>query len=217
MTDSNVTDFLLSAMTDYGPLALGLTLFFSSIMLPLPNSLLLIAAGAFARQGYFDWHLAAVLALLGVVMGDNVCYLIGRYAGHWMQRQVERFRPGIWSAATELFYRHGLGGIFLTRSLYGSLDIPMSLVAGSLRFDQRRFLFADVTGRATWIAAYGGIGYLVGGQWEAVVQVVSQYRTMLAIGTAVVIAVYFLIRRWRRNRGIGNPSQHVSADVTRTP
>lgn len=216
MTDTNLTDFLLSAMTSYGPLTLSVILFFSSIALPIPNSLLLIAAGALARQGFFDWRLAAVLALLGVVLGDYTSYLIGRYAGHWMQGQVERFRPGVWSAASGLFYRHGVVGIFLTRSLYGSLDIPMSLVAGTLRYDPRRFLVADLSGRATWIVAYGGIGYLVGSQWQAAVEVVGQYRSLLAIGAAVIIAGYLVIRR-RRGWGVGASAQNAPTEMTRSP
>jgi membrane protein DedA with SNARE-associated domain len=217
MSEPNVTDFLLSAMTSYGPLALGVTLFFSSLTLPLPNSLLLIAAGAFARQGFMDWQLTSVLALLGVVLGDNGCYLFGRYAGAWMQRQVERFHATAWSAASDRFHRYGMFSIFLTRCLYTSLDIPMSLVAGTCRYDQRRFLVADVAGRATWILAYGGIGYLVGSQWQAAVQVVGQYRNQLAIATAVIIAVYFVIRRRRRIWGTSTSAPHVPTDITRSP
>lgn len=216
MSEPPVTDFFLTAITSYGPLALGVTLFFSSIALPLPNSLLLIAAGAFARQGFFDWQLAFALALMGVVLGDYCSYLIGRYAGAWMQRQVERFHATAWSAASDRFHRHGMFGIFLTRCLYSSLDIPMSLVAGTCRFDQRRFLMADLAGRAIWVLTYGGIGYLVGSQWSAVVQVVSHYRNQLAILTAIIITLYSLIRHRRRIRAMEMSAPYLPADVTRS-
>ncbi len=213
MTEPGVTELILSALTGYGPLALGVALFLSALALPIPASLLLIAAGAFARQGLIAWQPAAVLALLGAVLGDNGCYVAGRFAGDWVQRQVERFHATAWSTASARFHRHGMTAVFLTRCLYTSLDIPTGLIAGTSRFDHRRFLIADITGRATWILLYGGLGYLVGSQWQAAAQDAREHRALLALVTAVIIAVYFLFRRWRRSRGLR--ARPLSADGTR--
>ena len=46
----NLTDLLLNGMTTYGPVVLGITLLLGALGTPLPTSLLVVAAGAFAHR-----------------------------------------------------------------------------------------------------------------------------------------------------------------------
>ena len=48
--------------------------------LPLPASMVLIAAGAFAQQGVLGAQAAAAAALAGAVLGDSGSYGLGRFA-----------------------------------------------------------------------------------------------------------------------------------------
>jgi membrane protein DedA with SNARE-associated domain len=54
------SDTLLHYLQNYGPIILAATLFMASLGLPVPASVIVIAAGAFARQGRFSWDQAAV-------------------------------------------------------------------------------------------------------------------------------------------------------------
>lgn len=57
MTDLNPAGFFLSGMITCGPPALGLALFLGPLGLPIPTALLVLVAGAFARQGMLEGYL----------------------------------------------------------------------------------------------------------------------------------------------------------------
>ena len=179
MNELNLTDFFLNAMTTYGPPAFGLALLLSPMGLPIPTALLVVATGAFARQGLIDWSAAFVLGLAATVLGDSAGYALGRFVEGWMQRCVGRRRAAVWQTAQEQFKRYGTLALYATRLFLTALDVPTNLVAGSSRYAFRHFLVWDVAGRATWIMLYGGLGYAFGSQWQAVSQVVSGYNGWL--------------------------------------
>ena len=49
---------------------------------PIPTSLLVIAGGAFSRQGMLNLMPAAGLGLLGAITGDSISFAMGRLGGH---------------------------------------------------------------------------------------------------------------------------------------
>jgi hypothetical protein len=58
----NVLNLFLNGMTIYGPLVLGLAMLPGAVGVPMPVGALLVAAGAFARQGIMDWQTAFLFA-----------------------------------------------------------------------------------------------------------------------------------------------------------
>ncbi|MFC1976391.1 hypothetical protein ACFLXQ_08325, partial [Chloroflexota bacterium] len=65
MMDLNLTDLLLHGMTTYGAAVFGLVLLLGALGVPIPSTLMVLAAGAFARQGAIDWRAALLIGLLG--------------------------------------------------------------------------------------------------------------------------------------------------------
>jgi membrane protein DedA with SNARE-associated domain len=193
-----MTDFFLDALTQYGPLALGLALVLGAGGLPIPIGLLMLVAGAFARQGLMDWQAAALVGLVGVVAGDVVSYLLGRVAGGWVQRSVREKRATLWQKAQTQFNRHGALAIWLTRFVLTSLDVPTNLIAGGSSYAFRRFLAHGLVGRVLWLALYGGLGYAFGSQWSVASQAISQYSGWLGFVVAVGIGAYLVVRFLRQ-------------------
>ena len=72
------SDYLLSTLGLYGPPALFIVLLVGAVGVPTPGSLLLLVAGSFVEQGEMGLWPVLALALAGVVVGDNLGYLIGR-------------------------------------------------------------------------------------------------------------------------------------------
>ncbi len=193
---SGLTENVLTLLVSYGAPILFVTAYAGSLGIPFPITLVIIAAGAFTRQGILDWRLAIPACLLGAVLADNSEYLLGRLAVRWLER---RFGRGvIWQSALSTFNRQGGWAILLTRFWLTNLAPVVNLVAGS-RYPYERFLFFDVTGELLWVLLYGGLGYIFGGEWELVSQFVSDF-TGLSLGlVALAAGIYFFIR-WRRSR-----------------
>lgn len=189
---ADVGDLILNWMVVYGAVALALALFIGGTGIPLPGTLLVIASGAFARQGLLDPFTTFALGLLGVVIGDTLCYSIGRLANRWVDRRFAHTET--WRSATAQFERRGGLAIYLTRWLLTPLAIPVNLVAGTSGYRLWRFVSFDVAGETTWLLVYGGLGYLFGSQWEAVSTFISDFSGLL-LGIVVVLGgVWFLLK-----------------------
>ncbi len=199
MITLDLTDLFLTGMTSYGPLLFGLALLLSPLGLPIPTGLLVLAAGAFARQGLMDWPVAAAVGLAGTVLGDIGSYGLGRFAGDWVQHRLKGNRATLRLKAQAQFLRHGVLTLLSTRVLFTGLDVPTNLVAGSSHFPFRQFLAWDMLGRLSWLLLYGGLGYAFGSQWQVVSQAISDYQGWFA-GVVVVGTGFLLLRRLRQNQ-----------------
>jgi len=192
MTDLNLSDLFIAGIMSYGSAALGLALLLGALGIPIPGTLLVVAAGSLAQQGKIDWSTALGLGLLGAAFGDSISYAMGRFTKGLVQRRFELSTA--WQSARDYFEQRGALAIYLTRFLFTPLAIPTNLIAGSGGFAFWRFLTYDVAGELTWLVLYGGLGYVFGSRWELISKVVGNYSNWLGGVVALGIGFYFLIR-----------------------
>src|SRR5947208_15242818 len=87
---SNLLSLLLTFLQTYGYLALWITVYVAAVGIPIPITLLLLAAGAFAALGDFNVLLLFIISFSALVCGDNTVYWIGRIWGsralYWIER-----------------------------------------------------------------------------------------------------------------------------------
>lgn len=161
-----MSDFLLTQIINYGAPILGAIIFVSALGAPFPCTLIVIAVGAFCRQGFLAWHTTGLIALTCVVLGDSIGYAMGYYA---REPVIRRFGNSDKWIKAEAFFQHWGGmSIFLTRFLITGIAVPVNIIAGTSNIRFRRFFRYDLSGEAIWIFGYGGLGYLFGSQWETV-------------------------------------------------
>ena len=128
---TGLSALFLSGMLTYGIWALGLATLAGALGVPVPTSMLVIAAGALARQGVLDWQWAVALAVLGAIAGDSVSYLMGRFGARLAPQRVQC--NGAWRRAQTTFERWGGLAVFLSRFLLLPLALPINLMAGRRR------------------------------------------------------------------------------------
>ncbi len=71
----------------YGSAAIFVILTFELFGLPLPGELLLVVAAILAGRSEISFPVLLLSAWGGVVVGDNIGYLIGRMLGHRLIRR----------------------------------------------------------------------------------------------------------------------------------
>jgi membrane-associated protein len=192
---SSVGDVLLTALLNQGNLLLGGVLFLTALGLPLPATMLLVAAGAFARQGVLPLNPAAAAALAGAVAGDACSYLLGRYGAHLLPA---RLRIPDSSSAARFFARWGTWAVFVSRFALTPIALPVNLLAGSTGLAIRRYLTAVVIGETLWVGLFGGLGYLFADRWEAISRTAGDVAGLL-LGVVITLAGgAFLISRRRK-------------------
>ena len=191
-----MSDYLLTLLINYGAPAFALLLFLGALGVPVGASALVIAAGAFSQQGILEWHVTAILGLIGAVIGDAIGFGIGFYAKDWVDH---RFGGSLaWKSAEETFDKRAGLAIYLTRFLITALAVPINLIAGGSGILFRRFVLYDTLGEITWIVLYGGLGYIFGSQWELVSDFISSFGGLIMGLVILGVGIWLWVRRLRQ-------------------
>lgn len=194
-----MSEWFLAAVGAWGVPALALATFLSCLAVPLPASMMMLAAGAFAASGDLGLVSLAVAALAGAVLGDQVGYALGRLgfrrAERWLRRSPTR-ADALDRARTDI-RRHAVLTVFLSRWLFSVLGPYINLLAGGAGVGWRAFTLAGVAGEVIWVTVYLGLGWVAGGQIAAIVSMlgdISGFVASLAVTSALGWAL------WRRRR-----------------
>jgi membrane protein DedA with SNARE-associated domain len=194
---SDLSNLLLTGLISYGAPAFALALLLGQVGFPLPTTLLVVAAGAFGREGILNVALTAGLGLAGAVLGDSLTVALSRFARGWVQRRIGASR--VWQSAQQTFDKWGGLAIYLTRFMVGlgAFAQPVSLIAGGNGYNYYRYLLYAIAGEATWIGIYGALGFVFGSQWELISDFLTSFSGLMFGLFILGAGVYFLVR-WQR-------------------
>jgi membrane-associated protein len=190
-----MSDYLLTQIINYGAPLFGLILFLGALGIPVPTSIMVVAAGAFSQQGFLDLPSTALFGLLGAVAGDAVSFGMGFYAKNWVSKHIEG--SPTWKSTRDSFDSRAGLAIYLTRFLITALAVPTNLIAGGSGIKFRRFMAYDSLGELTWIILYGGLGYLFGSQWELVSDFISNFGGLLLGLLILGVGIWLGLRKMR--------------------
>jgi membrane-associated protein len=162
---------LIAIVNDYGTLTyiiLFLIIFTETglIVMPfLPGDSLLFAAGAIAALPDSTLNILLIVPLLiaAALLGDNVNYFVGRFAGNFVKSK-ERilFFKRDYIIQTEAFYeKHGAKTIIMARFVPIVRTIaPFVAGAGSMKY--RNYILNCIVGAILWVVGLTLLGFLFG-------------------------------------------------------
>ena len=213
---SNLLSLLLTFLQSYGYIALWITVYVAAVGIPIPITLLLLAAGAFAALGDFNLTLLFVISFSALICGDNTGYWIGRIWGsralNWIERSKRWNRlipPQRIVQSRQYFRRRGGWAIFLSRFLFSALGGIINLLSGSELYPYRYFLLFDTPGEALGAIIPLMLGYVFGASWEAVGDVLG-YSSFLLLSLLIVI---ILVSRLIKNARILKQAKAIDASL----
>ena len=165
--------------------------------LPLvPSESLVISAGVFAASGSEPDLIPIILAAAaGAFLGDHISYFIGRTAG---KKLMERAQPG--SKKQKAFRQaHKLiedrGGVILIVCRYiPGARTAITLTAGAVRYELRKFSFFDAIAALSWAIYSAMVGYIGGEAFE------EEPLKGLGLGLGIALGVSALIELIRHIR-----------------
>ncbi|HEX6290482.1 MAG TPA: DedA family protein [Herpetosiphonaceae bacterium] len=195
----SLSDQILAALVQYGlPVLFGVIVFASSGV-PLPATLLLIAAGAFVEQGDLDLWWVVGFGLAAAVIGDHLGYGIGRWGGARIELRINRWLggPSRLEAANRATQRWGGLAIFFSRWLFTPLGPPLNYTSGIARYPLGWFFCCDVAGEIIWVIGYVLIGRVFNDRVEAMNALLGDLSWISVACVAVVVLGWLLIRSFR--------------------
>ena len=172
---------------------------------PIPSEVVLPFAGFTAAQpgATFTWWSAIIWATLGSVIGAVGLYWIGRLLGLRRMVAIAEVLPLVDAndvhRAVDWFDRHGSKAVFFGRMLpiFRSL---ISIPAGIAKMPQLRFLLFTTAGSAIWNSIFIIGGYLLGDQWETILEYSSVFEKIALVVIAAVFVWWLVVRIRHRTR-----------------
>lgn len=203
---SSLIPLFLSWLQQFGYPVLWVIIFIAAMGIPLPVSLLLLGAGAFAAQGDFNIYIFAIIAVTASTSGDSVGYLIGWRWGNILLTHLEHpiHRRVIPQQrimqARDYFNRYGGWAVFLTRFLVSGLGGLTNLLAGSDRYPYRKFFVYDLLGEILGASIPLALGYIFSASWEPIGDVLGAFSGFLLAFLISIVLIYQFIKTARRIR-----------------
>lgn len=169
-----MSDWVVRLIDQSGYLGIGFLMFLETIFPPIPSEVIMPVAGVAAGQGKLQYWLVVASGTAGAMLGNIVWYLAARALG------LDRLHPiidrwGRWLTITwpevqradRWFREHGTWFVFLGRML-PTVRSLVSVPAGLLHMQFRRFLAASILGTAGWTALLAGAGFKLGEKYERI-------------------------------------------------
>ncbi|WP_434619613.1 DedA family protein [Tabrizicola sp. M-4] len=194
-----MTDWLLGLVPIYGGWLLAVGTFLSCLALPIPASILMLAAGGFAAAGDLTLAGSAGAALAGAVAGDQAGYFAGRFGGAGMIDRLGAKAAPV-ARARDLLARKGGVAVFLSRWLVSALGPYVNVAAGAAGQGWARFTAWGVAGEAVWVGLYVGVGWSVAGNLAAASSMAVDVLGFLAAGAVGLGALWWLVSVLRAER-----------------
>src|SRR6267142_3328676 len=166
----------ISGLALHGYSILFAAVFLEAIGLPLPAALALLIAGGASASGALQGSYALGGALVVMVAGDLLMFLMGRYTGWWLLGVLCRISLNPESCilrSADSFYRRGRTLLVIAKFIPG-INTMAPPLAGCMNMRFVQFLRLDLAGAALYIAAYFIVGFAFSDALEAVTR---GYRT----------------------------------------
>lgn len=172
-------------------LSVLLVLVAASLGLPLPEDVPLLTGGYLCHAGFARLPVMIAVALVGVLSGDIILFMIGRRFGHhvvehrYMRRLVNASRLAM---AERMFAQHGVKIVFAGRFLPG-LRPMIFMAAGVLKVPFGLFIAVNGLAACISVPLLVFLGKLFGDNLE---QIKGEVRSVTHTGV-LVVAVIVLI------------------------
>jgi membrane protein DedA with SNARE-associated domain len=211
MFETLLRHFEGSPLSLWGPFIL---LLLCGLGLPVPEDIVLVAAGALGVIDERSWMEVSVVMYAGVMMGDSIIFLAGRFLGQRLMatRWFQRYFSAAKQARVEAqFERFGSMVLFVGRFLPG-LRAPIFFTAGSLKTRYVKFFFFDGLAALVSVPLFVWVGFWIWNhfqdditQLEHALLRTQAYSTMAAvlIGAVLLLTILVQVRRMRSGREPG--------------
>jgi membrane protein DedA with SNARE-associated domain/rhodanese-related sulfurtransferase len=189
---------LNALLAQHGYLILALIVFLEAIGIPLPAALALLIAGGAAAQGILQPQYVLGIALLAMLAGDTLMFLLGRYTGWWLLGilcRVSLNPEACILRSADSFYRRGRKLLVIAKFIPG-INTMAPPLAGSMNMRFYTFLRLDLAGAVLYLGSYFVVGYIFSGALDVVTRGYNSAGRALSWVVIALVAGYLLFRIW---------------------
>jgi len=195
-------DSFISLLAQHGYAVLCAAVFAETLGFPVPAAIALIIAGGASANGTLDGASVLGAALLAMVAGDTLMFLLGRYTGWWLLSMLCRlsFNPeACILRSADSFYKRGRTLLIFAKFVPGINTLAPPL-AGSMNMRLGQFLQRDALGAALYVGTYWFLGFLFSDVISAIIGGFQAFGAVLEWLLIAAVAGYLLYLAWMWTR-----------------
>ena len=201
-------DTFLALVPIHGLWIVALAALLACLAVPVPASMLVMAAGGFAAAGDLQFQQLVLAASTGFIMGDQILYALARRGGRPLVERLQ-CRPRIGAlldSAGSLIQRYGVLAVFVSRTVLSPLGASVGLLSGAFELSWIRFSLAAVPAGIVWASAYSALGYTFSSRIAEIATLIGDSVGLMLAGTEVVVVLLWLVKAIRSDlRRNGSP------------
>jgi membrane protein DedA with SNARE-associated domain len=211
---------LTGPLDHYGYWAIALLLLLENIGVPVvPGEFAMISGAIFAGTGRAGLNIVvvAVVAFVASVVGAEIGYLIGRFAGRELILHYGKYimiKPHHLDRAEAIVDRYGGIVVVIARFIVG-LREANGIIAGITQMRWLTFTVFNVIGAAIWVATWVTIGDVAGDHIDTIYADINRYSLYVFSALVVLVAGYLawrvIRRRMRGGSGAGGAGESSPA------
>jgi membrane protein DedA with SNARE-associated domain/rhodanese-related sulfurtransferase len=189
---------LNAALMQHGYLILAVVVFLEAIGVPVPAAIALLISGGAAARGVLQIQYVAGIAVLAMMAGDTLMFLLGRYTGWWLLGLLCRVSLNPESCilrSADSFYRRGRTLLVIAKFIPG-INTMAPPLAGSMNMRTFTFLRLDLAGALLYTGSYLLVGYLFSGALDAVTRGYDSAGRVVGWVILALVIGYLLFRVW---------------------
>lgn len=188
---------VVTALQDYGLLAIFLLMLVESACIPVPAELTMLYAGYLVTQHDVSFVGAVAAGVGGNVAGSILIWFVGAYGGRALLEKHGRW-VGVKTShihhADVWFERHGNRAVLIARCL-PIVRTFISLPAGIARMPLAPFTVYTTVGCVPFVAGFAALGVALGPHWDSLHDYLHVFDALVVVALLVVA-----VRLWRGRR-----------------
>lgn len=194
-----MTEYVLGLVPTYGLYLIFTVVMLACLAIPLPASMLVLAAGGFAASGDLTLWRVVLVSFVAFVVGDQLAYRISYLAGPrlFARLRTNNKMDALIVKSEDLLDRRGQSAVLLSHTILSPTCPYVSYLCGAGGMKWQAFSVVAVIGAALWTAAYVGLGYLFAGQLTQVADLLSDFFGFVIAGFVLIGSGAWLARQWK--------------------
>ena len=197
-----MTEFALGLIPDYGLYVIFAVVFFACLAVPLPASVLVLAAGSFAAAGDLVlWQVMAVTCF-AFVIGDQLAYSLAKVAAAKVLGFARRSSKvdALVSRGDDMLQRRGKVAVLLSHTIISPTCPYVSYLCGASQIPRALFSVYAAIGAVIWTLVYVGLGYIFSNQLTQVSLILSNFFGLVISVIVLWVSAAWLFRRWKEHQ-----------------
>ena len=189
---------IVSLIAHHGYLVIFSAVLAEAVGFPVPAAIALVAGGAAAGAGTLCSPAVLGLALLAMMLGDSLLYILGRHMGWtllgWLCKVSVNPESCILRSA-ESFYKRGKITLLIAKFIPGVNTMAPPL-AGSMKMRPTQFLRLDFAGAMLYTGAYFVLGFLFRDFLASIMHGFQAAGRAVEATVLVAVIAYIAYRLW---------------------